>query len=89
MPYDFEGTEDRSPPPWMMNGPEYQPTDLEAIVMAMEIAAINLTTAIGSSFTLDQLLDEAASMDVDRASAAIVVGNVKFLERDGDRLRLK
>lgn len=87
MVYDFDGAEDLSPPPW--NGPTCQPTDLEAIVMALEIAAINLTPTVESRFTLDQLLDEAASMDVDRASAAIVVGNVKFLERDGDRLRLK
>jgi hypothetical protein len=87
MVYDFDGAEDRSPPPW--NGPSFHPTDLEAIVMALEIAAINLTTTPGAEFTAKQLLDEAESMDVDRAATALVAGRVPFLEKRGDRLRLK
>jgi hypothetical protein len=87
MPYDFDGAVDRSPP--QISAPRYEPTDLEAIVMALEIAAINLTPTTGAEFTLDQLLDEVERMDVDRAGAAIVVGNVKFLERHVDLLRLK
>lgn len=87
MVYDFDGVADRSPP--RITCPHYEPTDLEAIVMALEIAAINLSPSVESVFTLDQLLDEAASMEIDRASAAIVVKSIKFLEKRGDGLALK
>ncbi|MGK3995024.1 hypothetical protein [Sorangium sp. So ce1024] len=86
MVYDFDGDEDRSPPPW--NGPECQPTDLDAIVMALEIAAINLTPTTAAEFTRGQLLDEAVGMGVDRAATESVVDRVPFLEKRGDRLRL-
>lgn len=71
------------------------PTDLEGIVTMLEIAAIYLTPAPGSWFTVEQLLAEAKTIGgdeyvIDEADARIVIANAGFLVKgNGGRLCLR
>jgi hypothetical protein len=89
MPYDFDDAADRSPPQVKVVRVD---TDA-AVRMALEIAALNLTSTGASDFTLDQLLDEACAMgdietSIGREAATLTAQDVPFLEKCGDRLRL-
>ncbi len=76
-----------------------QSNDLETIVTLMELAAINLTSEPGATFTFDQLLDQAnviggGDIVIDRTDASIVLdksvlGKLAFLRKEGKALRLK
>lgn len=71
------------------------PTDLEAIVMLLELAAISLTKGPESTFTATELIEEARRIGgdecpLDERDARIVLVYVKFLQRVGaGRLRLR
>ena len=53
MSYDFDGLIDRSPPE--TNVPVPASDDLEALVMLLDLAAIDLTHKRGDTFTFDEL----------------------------------
>lgn len=93
MSYDFELAADHLPPT-----PTITPSDrrdLEAIVTLLELAAICLTVAPGTSFTAEELISEARRLggyeiDLDETDIRIVLGNAGFLKKEaGGRLRLK
>jgi hypothetical protein len=72
------------------------PTDLEAIVTLLEIAAIELTPNPSATFTSDELIGKACALGgselpIDPADAAIVLDYSSFMfEKAGDdRLRLR
>lgn len=84
MSYDFEAVTDREPP--RITTPVAQANDLEAIVMLLELAAIYLTPAPGTEFTLDQLLGQARDIGgdeiaIDEKDALIVLDNASFLKK--------
>lgn len=56
MPYDFEGSTDRSPPHMTDYVPP--PHDLETIVVLLQLSAIWLTHKPGDQFTYHQLLEQ-------------------------------
>lgn len=60
MSYDFEDSDDRSPP--VITDYKPQPHDLETIVMLLELAAIWLTNVPGDQFTYEQLLAQARDL---------------------------
>lgn len=61
-------------------------TDLEAIVMLLELAAISLTSSPGDTFTAEQLFDEARQLGgdeivLDRSDVDIVLDKASFLKK--------
>jgi hypothetical protein len=89
MPYDFDDTADRSQS--RMNVTRVD--SVAAVRMALEIAALNLTSTGAADFSLEQLVDEACAMGdsetpIGREAAAQAAQTVPFLETCGDRLRL-
>lgn len=61
-------------------------TDLEAIVMLLELAAISLTSSPDDHFTADQLFDEARKLGgdeivLDRSDVDIVLDKASFLKK--------
>jgi hypothetical protein len=97
MSFDFDAVSDREPPTFTTHVP--QSNDLETIVTLMELAAINLTSEPGATFTFDQLLDQAnviggGDIVIDRTDASIVLdksvlGKAAFLKKEGRSLRLR
>jgi len=92
MSYDFGTAVDQSPPTPHIETADRR--DLEAIVTLLELAAICLTTGPDSSFTKQQLLDEARriggdDIDLDENDVNIVLGKAGFLRKIGGRLRMK
>jgi hypothetical protein len=71
MAYDFDGLIDRGPP--KVDAPTPHPTDLEAIVSLMTLAAIDLTPAPNTPFTFEQLF-----------AAANDIGNPEIVLREVD-----
>lgn len=85
MPYDFDHATDRGSPAW--SGPVLHGSDLEAIVMLLELAAIYLTPAPGTTFTLTELLAQAREIGGEaivlaERDAKIVVDHAKFLKKE-------
>ncbi len=82
MSYDFDAAPDSKPPIVTTYVPH--PTDLEYIVMLLEVAALYLTPTDGAEFTFKQLLDRARIMggvdgSIDEVDARIVVDNSRCL----------
>lgn len=90
MPYDFEDAKDQLPP--LIGIEPTQPDDLETIVVLLEVSAINLTREPDSLFSAEELIHEARSVgghELNEPDVRIVLGHVRFLERVGQKLRLK
>lgn len=69
--------------------------DLEAIVMLLELAAIQLTPDPEATFTKEELIEQARAIggeeiDLDETDVKIVLGKTGFLKTAGrGRLRMK
>lgn len=94
MSYDFDGVSDLSP--IKLNcGVSFTGSDLEAIVMLLELAAIYLTPKPNTEFTFEQLLDQANEISggeivIDAVDAKIVLDNSSILGKlPGGRYYLK
>jgi hypothetical protein len=92
MPYDFDTVTDRKVP--KLKTPTARGDDLEAIVVLLELAAIQLATTPEATFTLDQLLDEARSIggsdiEIDKKNAKIVLEKAKFIRKQGSLFQLR
>jgi hypothetical protein len=92
MSYDFPEGADRSPP--IVTSFVPQPHDLETIVLLLQLAAIELTTAPGAEFTFEQMLQTACSyggddLVVDERDVRIVIPHATFLKRRGRLFSLK
>lgn len=66
----------------------------EAISSVLEVAAIFLTEGPDSSFTEDELLAKARELAADELAftdcdARSVLRDARFVDRDGERLRLR
>ncbi len=88
MSYDFEDSDDRSPP--VITDYKPQPHDLEAIITLLELAAIFLTNAPGDQFTYEQLLAQARELAGDDfvledADAKIVFDNLGSVFKKEDK----
>ena len=91
MSYDFDGVEDRAPPP-LPPGPPSDPKDLEVIVTMLMLAAIDLTPEPGTTFTSEQLLSSTqdCGCGLDERDVRIVLPFLKFLKKErGGRFSLK
>lgn len=92
MSYDFETTERGLSLPTFA---PVDPKDLEALVMLLELAAIHLTKEPDTSFTEAEMIAEARNIAgdelvFDENDMRIVLGNVRFLKREGrGRYRIK
>lgn len=90
MSYDFDDTDDRSPP--RIEIKPMDPVDLEALVVVLEISAVFLTPAPGHLFTEEALFREARGLvddPLNETDLRLVLNGLKFLERVGDKLRMK
>jgi hypothetical protein len=88
MSYDFDAALDQGSP--TVATPTPQPHDLEGIMMLLELAAIYLTPAPETEFTLDDLLREAKAIggeevELDEADAMIVLDKATFLKKFGKK----
>jgi hypothetical protein len=92
MSYDLDTTSDR------LSTPNIVPADrrdLEAIVTLLELAAISLTATPDSTFTSEELIEEARryggyEIELDEGDIKIVLGKAGFLKKMGaGRFRLK
>jgi hypothetical protein len=68
--------------------------DLGVIVTLIEIAALSLTTAPGTTFTLERLMREAREIggddvDLDEEDVRIVLKKATFMKKVGREFRLK
>lgn len=84
MVYDFDGATDKSAP--KVVGPVYQSTDLEVIVMLLELAAIELSPEVGSTFSEQRLIEttrEIGGPDISLAEKdiKIVLSHMKSLKK--------
>ena len=80
MSYDFEEAPNSKPPIVTTFVP--QPTDLEAIVTLLEVAAICLSPTTDAEFTLEQLLAEVHGMSppvIDDKDIMIVLPGLKTI----------
>lgn len=99
MSYDLEIAPDRIPPKASLGkqraSSPVQGTDLEAIVMLLELAAISLTSAPDVRFTRQQLLEQARIIGgddivLDEADVDIVLDKAAFLVKEKQKkYRLK
>lgn len=85
MSYDFDDLEDHSPP--KVADIKYEPHDLEAIVLYLTLAAIELSPAAGSKFTYDQLLSTAREIaqgefEIEDVDAKIVLSTSKIIRKE-------
>ena len=92
MPFDFDDCADSSPP--RVDVPPMAADDLEHLVILLELGAITLTRSADSTFTTDQLLVEAKKFadqlaQPEDGDLRLVLQTCKFLERDGELLRLR
>ncbi len=92
MAYDFDTVTGHKAP--KVKTSSARGDDLEAIVVLLELAAIQLTTSPESEFTFEQLIDEARSiggegMTIDPKNARIVLEKAKFLRKQGKKYRLR
>jgi len=92
MSYDFDIATDKLPPEIKL-APAH-PTDLEAIVVLLELAAITLSPTPESTFSTADLLREAHELGgddiaLDEKDIEIVLGKAGFLRKAGKRLSLK
>lgn len=68
------------------------PKDLGALVTMLEVAALSLTTELGKTFTLEQLIQEARNiggLDFDERDVGIVLKKQSFLTKSGGEYILK
>ena len=83
MSYDFE-SDDHSPPR-VPEGPQMRGDDLEAIVLLLELAAIQLSPSWSATFTFDELLAEARKIGgdiaLDERDVRIVLPHMKTIKR--------
>jgi len=97
MSYDFDrqSFSDASPEPAAFSeSSRANPKDLEAIMLMLELAAINLTRTPDSKFTAQELLEEARDLGgddlvLDQLDIAIVLGKNGFLKKEGKHYRMK
>lgn len=80
-------------PPPMVTTYVPHPTDLETIVVLLELAAIHLTPTVGALFTFHQLFAQAnviggGEVVLDKRDAAIVAAHAHFLKKTGRHLQL-
>ena len=93
MSYDFDGVEDRSPP--KVTDYKADPKDLETIVTVLILAAIWLTPAPDTIFTLQELLKQVRDLCgedllINEKDIMIVLANSSFLKKlSGQRFTLK
>lgn len=89
MVYDFDDALNREPP--IVNAHESDPRDLETIVTAIQLAAIDLTPAAGTMFTKTELLERVRFFDerLEAIDIEIVLDNARFLRKIGTRWMLK
>lgn len=93
MPYDFDTSPNQDPPAVSIKPAE--PTDLEAIVMLLELAAIYLTPEPDAQFTFEELLQEAQTIGggeikLNEDDVKIVLGKASFLKKEtGRKYRMK
>ena len=91
MPYDFEAATDRTAP--VVKTAPAQADDLEAIVVLLELAAINLTPQPGTEFTFAQLMEEARDLGgedaIDEKDVKIVLEKASFIKKQGKHFILK
>lgn len=92
MAYDFEGTTDYGAP--KLHTPVAQPKDLEAIVMLLELAAIELSPTPGTEFTFAELLGQANEIGggevvIEENDAQIVLEKARFVSKKGKRFSLR
>jgi hypothetical protein len=94
MPYDIDIALERiEDGPQLRNSPP-PAKDLEAIVTLLEVAALSLTTELGSTFSIGRLIREARDLagdeiDLDERDAKTVLEKASFLEREGNDYRLR
>ena len=92
MSYDLELGTDLLPPKADIeparrkSSPSARGTDLEAIVMLLELAAISLTSSPGDVFSADQLFNTARELGgdelvLDRKDVEIVLDKASFLKK--------
>jgi hypothetical protein len=86
MSYDSEvESPARGPLPTDQSYIAYDPTDLEWIVMLMEIAGICLTSKPGDAFSWDALFAEMRSLagpdPIDETAARLVAASARWLQR--------
>jgi hypothetical protein len=91
MSFDFDEAIDREAP--RVGVPSQHPSDLEAIVTLLELAAIFLTPAPGATFTFDALIAQAheiAGPDclIQERDARIVLPFMKSIRKRGRALVL-
>lgn len=92
MSYDFDAAPDNKPP--IVTAYVPHASDLEAIVMLLEVAALHLTPMDGATFTFDDLLTQAyhyggSEVCINELDARIVVDGLKTIAHvAGDTYRL-
>lgn len=96
MPYDLSAERfilRRDEKPRYVNEPS-PARDLEALVTILEVAALNLTESPDSTFTREQLLEEARSIGgegifIDERDARIVLEKAAFITWSAGEMRLR
>lgn len=85
MSYDFDDLKDHSPP--QVADFKYPPHDLEAIMLFLTLAAIELSPAAGTKFTYDQLLSTARDLtqgefEIEDVDVKIVLSTSSILKKE-------